>query len=138
MALTTRSLYIVFFILKISTILVLCGRQSWALIPIQTLASLYYLRRTHVFLFRFAFAFFNSVLYEMSMRGRPRKCDTDSAKKRARAEQRRNQPPTKVYIGKPMLSLWIETKETTGIKFDAAFATYLLDRLVSLVYLTND
>ena len=70
------------------------------------------------------------------MRGRPRKYETDAAKKRARREQRRLQPPTKVYIGKAM-NFWIERKETTGIKTDAAFAKCLLDMLVSHVYLTS-
>ena len=72
----------------------------------------------------------------MSMRGRPRKYATDSARKRAQAEQKRNRPPAKVYIGKAM-SFWMESKETTGIKTDAAFAKCLLDRLVSHVYSTS-
>ena len=46
---------------------------------------------------------FNSFLYEMSMRGRPRKYATDSAKKRAQAEQKRNRPPAKVYIGEEFM-----------------------------------
>ena len=70
----------------------------------------------------------------MSMRGRPRKYVTDSAKKRAQAEQKRNRPPARVYIGEKAMSLWIQTKETTGIKTDAAFAMCLIDRLVLCYY----
>ena len=39
----------------------------------------------------------------MSMRGRQRKYATDSAKKRAQAEQKRNRPPAKVYIGEEFM-----------------------------------
>ena len=69
----------------------------------------------------------------MSMCGRPRKYATDSAKKRAQAELKRNRPPAKVYIGKAM-SLWIQTKVMTGIETDAAFAKCLIDRLVLCYY----